>query len=198
MATGEVFSAHCPPAPDTVIVRSCWGPPGTSLELEFDDGEVVVLDVPTRSLVSDPRPVVYLDQNHWIELARARVGSPKLAGDRLATYLRFTQLAESGDIIVPLSSAHLTEMSRKSGQQRRDVAVTMLRLSRGWWMRNPLQVRNEELGTMFDERATVPRVFTLEPDVTWTHDPSPRPPIPEGDVRAEALALATTLRQRRR
>lgn len=193
MLTGEVYSTPGSPVPDTVIVRSCWGPPGTSLELEFDDGEVVVLEVPTRPVVPDPRPVVYLDQNHWVELARARVGSPRLTGDRLDTYLRFTQLAESGRIIVPLSSAHLTEMGRKSGQQRRDVAVTMLRLSRGWQMRNPLQVRNEELDAVFDERAMVRPVFTLEPDVIWTHDPRPRPPIPKDDVWAEAMTLADDL-----
>lgn len=191
--TGEVLSEMGAPVPDTVIVRSRWIPPGTVVELEFDGGDTVELDISARSEAPDPRRVVYLDQNHWVELARARVGSTALTGDRLATYQQFTELAKSGAIIVPLSAAHLTELGRKSGQQRRDVAVTMLELSRGWQMRNPLQIRNCELQAAFEEAAAVPPVFTLDPDVLWTREPPSRPPVPAGDVHAEAMALADDL-----
>jgi hypothetical protein len=71
------------------------------------------------------RPLVYLDLNHWIGLAKANVGHTDGARYRLA----LDQL-RSADAVFPLSSAHYMEMSGiKDPRQRRDVADVMEALS---------------------------------------------------------------------
>jgi hypothetical protein len=81
-------------------------------------------------------------------------------------------LAHEGDVILPLSAAHLTE-SPIRGKQRRDVATTMLELSRGWQMRSPLATRQDELrASLGGHHPVAQRVFTLEPDALFA-DPGP-------------------------
>jgi hypothetical protein len=61
------------------------------------------------------------------------------------------ELARAGNIILPLSRAHLVATSRLDGESRHELAMTMLQLSRGWQMRTPLDVRQNELHR-FDSR----------------------------------------------
>lgn len=43
-------------------------------------------------------------------------------------------------VVVPLSSAHLTETAKRYGPTRLELASTMMRVSRGWHMRSVLRL----------------------------------------------------------
>ncbi|MDQ3764451.1 MAG: hypothetical protein M3460_23685 [Actinomycetota bacterium] len=73
---------------------------------------------------------IYLDQNKWIDLARARTGhaSGKMY---IAAYEAAKAAVEAGSASFPLSSAHYFEAHKQAVAQRRvDLARTMLELSR--------------------------------------------------------------------
>ncbi len=72
---------------------------------------------------------VYLDLNHWISLAKARVGRPD--GARFAPCLELlTKAVDSGKVIVPLGLTHYTEVANITDvRQRADIANAMAVLS---------------------------------------------------------------------
>jgi hypothetical protein len=73
---------------------------------------------------------VYLDQNKWIDLARAVTGDA--SGERF-TDARLVLKAgiESGQVSLPLSSAHYMETQhRRDWRSRRDLAETMIAFSK--------------------------------------------------------------------
>jgi hypothetical protein len=111
-------------------------------------------------------------------------------------------LARERAIVLPLSAAHAFESARKDARQRRELATTMLQLSRGWQMRSPLKVRREELlcnvadfragATEFQQRP----VFTLDPDALFSTSDYAEKDSPEADLHARLTwgpALAETL-----
>lgn len=147
-------------------------------------------------------PLVYLDQNHWIMLACQQWSPEKVPEPHREGYTRLTALARERAIVLPLSAAHVFETARKDGHQRRELATTMLQLSRGWQMRSPLKVRREELlcsvaefragATEFRQRP----VFTLDPDALFSSSDYAEKESPEADLHARltwAPALAETL-----
>jgi len=75
--------------------------------------------------------VIYLDQNHWISLARAYHNHP--AGTPYKTVLEKVQLAaEQRKAIFPLSGAHLIETRKTTDLQRRQrLAAVMAQISMG-------------------------------------------------------------------
>lgn len=73
---------------------------------------------------------IYLDQNKWIDLARANKGLPQAAAFD-DTLLVLRAAVASGEVSLPLSSAHYMEtQTRRSWESRRDLATTMAELSR--------------------------------------------------------------------
>jgi hypothetical protein len=113
-------------------------------------------------------PVVYLDQNHWITLSRARVARHKVDPPaELAAADHFIGLVESGTIRTPLSTAHLVETARAGdGPRRRDVAATMLSLHGGWFMADPMTVRQAEVASGLSREVAAPasqQVFSQLP-----------------------------------
>lgn len=79
------------------------------------------------ALLSPPggRPLIYLDLNHWIGLAKAATGHRD--GDRHRDALA---VLRSSDVTFPLSAAHYMEMAGiASPRQRYDVASVMEELS---------------------------------------------------------------------
>jgi hypothetical protein len=137
------------------------------LALTFPTGDEVTLEtgpfdssVPAR----DARPVVYLDQCHWVTLAQQQWAPEKVAGrDREAAQL-LIELARNRKVILPLSGGHLTETTGLLGRHRRHLATTMMELSRGWQMLNPVVVRGGELRAVLTGREpAVADVFRLEP-----------------------------------
>jgi hypothetical protein len=73
---------------------------------------------------------VYLDQNKWIDLAKASTGHPD--GARFADVLEIARHGSRARLVVfPLSSIHYMETMRtRSGRQRHDVGRLMNELSR--------------------------------------------------------------------
>jgi len=119
-------------------------------------------------------PVVYLDQNHWIDFARWRKGSDRLSTDTQRFYETLAEAALQQRVIVPLSSAHLSETSKRGGLTRLDLASTMLTYSAGWQMRSVLALRRAELRVLFELIAPLNRsdVFTLAPEAILDMTPS--------------------------
>lgn len=109
----------------------------------FPWGDTVTFEI--GPIESPHAPVVYLDQNHWIELARQQWSPEKVPTPHRDGYGRLLTLAQERAIVLPLSAAHCFETARKDGRQRRQLGMSMLQLSRGWQMRAPLKVRREEL-----------------------------------------------------
>jgi hypothetical protein len=139
--------------------------------ITFRWGEAVILDI--GPIERPDVPVVYLDQNHWVMLACQRWSPEKVPPCHRDGYARLTTIARERAIVVPLSGAHAVETARTYGRWRRDLATTMLQLSRGWQMRGTLKVRREELicalaGFRGDTQSFHPRpVFTLDPDALF-------------------------------
>lgn len=124
--------------------------------------------------VKDPspirgRPVVYLDQNQWSTLSKSLFAPQRVSDAERLAAVRLLTMAEAGDIILPLSSAHLSETSAWSNDAgRSELARTILAGSRGWQMRDVLEVRADEFRQCLAALAGIDiappaPVVTLEP-----------------------------------
>lgn len=158
------------------------------LELEFVGGEAATIELEDRSSHSGlpvARPVVYLDQLHWISLAQLRFAPERLPEARRRAAEVLEGMASRREIILPLSAAHLVETGPTYGRRRHDLATTMIRLSGGWFMRNPVRVRQDELrASMSGGVKDAKGVFTLRPDHLLIED------VAQGDDnRSTALPL---------
>jgi hypothetical protein len=165
------------------IRESEFVPRTSSLKIELASGTALTMEIGTLLTTVD-RPVVYLDQNHWIDLARYCIGSSQISEDRARVCHRITELVEARQIILPLSGAHLVEIAKKADRQRRDVAQVMVKYSRGWQMISPLRARAQELLHVFGaEPAALSKsqVFTLDPHALWADDKNPQRPAVRSD-----------------
>lgn len=173
---------------------------GREQTITFQWGETVTFDI--GPVERPDAPVVYLDQNQWVMLARHQWAPEKIPAPHREGYARLMALARERAIVLPLSAAHAFESARKDGRQRRELVTTMLQLSRGWQMRSPLKVRREELlcnvagfragATEFQQRP----VFTLDPDALFSTSDYAEKDSPEADLQARLTwgpALAETL-----
>ncbi len=100
------------------------------------------------------RPVVYLDQNKWVQVAQAIHAPERVHPGELDATRAVVELAETKSIILPVSSGHWIETGPVYGARRERLASSMVRLSRGWIMRDPLGVRTLELVALFANRGT--------------------------------------------
>jgi hypothetical protein len=76
-------------------------------------------------------PRIYLDQNIWIELSRARLNRPKATQDFKDAYGLALRAAQLGLASFPLSRTHFYETQKQLNWDRRlDVVETMVELSR--------------------------------------------------------------------
>jgi hypothetical protein len=72
---------------------------------------------------------IYLDLNHWISLAKARVGRQD-GQPFLSCYQLLRQGVQNRDLVIPLSAAHYMELSQtRSLRHRTDLANVMSELS---------------------------------------------------------------------
>ena len=144
------------------------------------------------------RPVVYLDQNHWIDLARVLGGQSGMDAEKVKACQLIIDFARNHDIILPLSAAHIVETAKKGGRQRTDLARTMVELSAGWQMRSPLWIRAKELSTMFSTATSIgsafsEEVFTLTPEAVWSDHRNRGRDLPENDLPQELQGLVARL-----
>lgn len=118
-------------------------------------------------------PVVYLDQNHWIDFARWRKDATAVSAEKRLFFDALDSAASASRVIVPLSAAHLVETTKRGGRSRLELAGTMLQISRGWQMRSVLALRRAELRALFSPPAALTRedVITLDPYVMFDDVP---------------------------
>ncbi len=172
------------------------------------DGEDIAFELPLgdddEQLAG--RLVVYLDQNQWSVLSKASDPSARIPDEDRVAALRLADLARDRKLVLPASSAHYHETTKwRDNAARHRLGLTVLQLSRGWQLRDPLQVRRDEIRASYEEmflRGSAPRarsVVTLMPNTL--HGPSRGGPAPEPppdfppSVAAEynALLSATVL-----
>ncbi len=191
---GQIVRGNVGTTPGYESIReSVFVPRTSSLRIELVSGTSLTMEIGTL-LTSVDRPVVYLDQNHWIDLARFCTGSSQLSEDRVRACHRIAELVEAGQIILPVSGAHLVEIAKKADRQRRDVAQVMVKYSKGWQMISPLRVRAYELLHLFGAGPVAlgkAQVFTLDPHALWADDKTRRRPAirPDGTLPAGVQGL---------
>jgi hypothetical protein len=135
--------------------------------LRLRSGECLVVELGAGGETDSPdpgRPVVYLDQCHWITLAKQLRSPGRVAERDRKPAERLIEWARSRAIALPISSANRWEIARE-GRHRRDVVLTMVELSRGWQLRDPIDVRGQELRRCMagEHPARATGVITLEP-----------------------------------
>lgn len=137
-------------------------------------GDEILAECPSLDSPSprDGRIAVYLDQKDWRTLRDARFQPEAIqpAEEREAADLLMRSVEERR-VILPFSSGHLTETTkwRADPVRRYQLGLTILQLSRGWQLRDPLAVREGEIRAALAHRGqannlSVPNVVTLEPN----------------------------------
>ena len=80
--------------------------------------------------------ILFLDQNKWIDIARAASGVPSSA-EHTKLYHSLADAIEAGRVIAPLTMAHIIETSKKNDlSKRKKLAETQSKLSKGLVFRN--------------------------------------------------------------
>lgn len=158
----------------TRIRSTTWSPPLGAVAFETTDGDHLALELPHFDGADqlEGRLIVYLDQNIWSLISRATNDPDSAQTDAEAgAALELARLVNQRKVILPLSSGHFSETTAWSDNTRRyELGLTMLRLSRGWQMRDPLIMRRQELRRALlrsicaepVQRASEP--FTLQPN----------------------------------
>jgi len=158
------------PQPDSPIVRAVYILGLPYVVATTNRGEDIAIELPTLADAAPlrGRPVVYLDQQAWSKLALARHEPARLLpAEELEAALWLIDLVESWSVILPYSSGVLVETAHWSNhERRRQLAVTIASLSRGWQMLDPLAVRATEFEHALaadTEMWPLPHVWTLTP-----------------------------------
>jgi hypothetical protein len=148
------------------------------------------------------RRVVYLDQNHWSTLSAWRIGSDRVTAENAAAAERLVDLAQAGQVVLPVSAGHLVETTPLFDEPRVARAGTLLEVSRGWQMRNPVHVRSDELrlGIVGHDSPRATDVFAPGADELFSLPRSrvnlsdlPEPFAELGSELVPALAIAEAL-----
>lgn len=165
------------PFEDTsVLARLDFTPAYGALLATTLSGDQVLFEMPLEGAGDQlaRRLVVYLDQNQWSLLSNAGRGAEKSSElDRVAAR-KLKEWVDQRRIVLPASAGHYFETGKRfSTDKRYDLGLTVLQYSRGWQMRDPLQVRRSELHDAFCHRMDRPGrvrsapVFTLDPDALY-------------------------------
>jgi len=159
------------PAERGLVTRSTFNPAESLMEI-VAGGETITMTLGT-ALENVSVPVVYLDQNHWIDFARWRKNPGTVDDSKTAFFETLARAATEERVVVPLSSAHLSETSKRGGTSRLELAATMLHYSRGWQLRTVLGLRRAELRALFGScPLTRQDAITLAPDAILDMKPN--------------------------
>ncbi|WP_030464551.1 hypothetical protein [Kitasatospora sp. NRRL B-11411] len=171
-------------------------------------GDDVAFEVPVLDGADqlDGRLAVYLDQNKWRVMANALAGIGDVSPQEDEAAWRLANWVRQRKIILPASAAQYAETTKWSDATKRyQLGLMILQLSLGWQMRDPLQVRRDEIRAAFDRRVggnsgtSVGAVFSLAPNVIRGAARGVSPiPMPEGlpqemAFQTVALTSATAL-----
>ncbi|MFD3943266.1 hypothetical protein [Streptomyces sp. NPDC058579] len=157
--------------PTSLLSRVSYPPTFEGLVVETLNGDSIVFELPRLDRADQlaGRLVVYLDQNKWRIVSDAMRGQRSGTADDRVAALRLAQWSTERKIILPVSSGHYYETTKWSDAEGRyRLGLSILQSSRGWQLRDPLQVWRDELRLMF--RAEIgrseerPPVVTLEPN----------------------------------
>lgn len=200
LASGKSEVFHSPqlkPPGDTsirqvVIDYRRWA---MSLDLPLGPVEVELGWPGSRDQTTGSRPIVYLDQNHWSMLRSVTWDSTdRLDPREVAAAKRVIELARARAIVLPLSSAHAVETDPLYGERRLHHASTLLGLSGGWQMRNPIQIRGREMQqALVGGEPDAAGVFTLEPNVLFAGQGERQPKAEMLDEMVQRLSWVTAL-----
>lgn len=178
---------------------------GDRLYFETRHGDSLSAELPT---LTDPSPingrlVIYVDQNHWSTLANTLHDPARVPVARRAIAERLIALAQQRRLILPMSAAHLSETCQWADDDRRyRLALTILQLSAGWQMRDPLTLRRHEIQQSLLARvgrSLLPTrdAFTLEPGAIYEGFMGPCSPAadlpPELALVSSALTETSTI-----
>jgi len=167
-----VFEVESSIDPTSSIVATTWVPRANAMVFETDRGDSVAAELPTVGDVAplNRRPVAYLDQNQWSTLANVVHATGHVPRAEAEAARALIDRAIASTVVLPMSAGHMSETCRWTNRDRRyALAVTILKLSRGWQMRDPLELRRSEirralLARYRDEHPAPPAPFTLEPE----------------------------------
>lgn len=190
---GKYATIQLRAAPSSPIVRSVHMIGLPYVVATTDRGEDITVELPTLDDASplDGRRVVYLDQQAWSTLSRARYEPASLPADELDAALWLIGLVENRSVVLPYSAGGMSETTHWSDRvRRRNLAMTVATLSRGWQMLDPLMIRARELEhvlTAEPAKWPLPTAWTLAPNGAYLA----RDPVTvERDLPAE-LELVT-------
>lgn len=166
---GTIYRERHADLADPCFARTTYRVSSRTLEAVTASGSRLVFEIDDGSPMVDRfagRTIVYLDQNKWIALAQFRHSPDKIPQAERKAVAEFTRLAESGEFILPFSTAHMMETGSTGGKWRSEVAPVIARLCRGWFMTDPLIMRRIELASVLcpggqAETARSWEVFTL-------------------------------------
>jgi hypothetical protein len=156
------------PMPIPRLVTTSYVPGQPGMVFGTDDGtHIWVETLPAEPKTDpDPRLVVYLDQNHWSSLSKCLYSPQGQSQDLLDATRQLVEWTQEGKVRLPMSSGHLLESTHWTNRVgRENLALTLMRLSRGWQMRHPQDIRLRELRALFTNQPPTGAedVFTLAP-----------------------------------
>lgn len=186
----------------SVLSRLHWTPSGNALLAVTRAGDEVLFELPSPTPHDglDGRVVVYLDQNKWSALSNARHDPARAHRDDRDAAEQLAEWVRQARIVMPASAGHYYETAKRFDTGKRyHLGLTILQLSRGWQMLDPLAVRRSELHSALyrhAHREDVPRdvpVITLAPNAIHSGREGASPYVASGDfpppVRLELEAL---------
>lgn len=191
-----VVSAPIPPGVwdhATNIERFGLSPGVDELSVGLPHGEEATVELRGNRSVAElraGRPVVYLDQNKWSLIAAWKFGLRGVPAAEARAAELLMDLVASGELLLPVSAAHLVETTPLYGSLRVALASTVLQLGRGWQMANPLHVRVAEVaGALRGAAPVATDVFAPQADAFFAYKPrgSAEGLEPEWEVLAQAL-----------
>jgi hypothetical protein len=157
----------------SLIASSTYVPHRSQLHLRTtrDDEILIELPLPTHLAPTRGRPTIYLDQNHWSTLTKVIYEPHRVRNAEEGNAAeRVIESALGRQVLLPMSSAHMSETCKQVDvDERYQRALTIVRLSLGWQLRDPLALRRFELRqaltTRYHQRSlSWPAPVTLEPN----------------------------------
>ncbi|MEH0419895.1 hypothetical protein [Streptomyces sp. B21-083] len=189
----------------SVVAKLEFSPALPALLVTTLAGDQILFELPLRRAANqlEGRLVVYLDQNQWSTLSNSCHDLQKSSEKDQAAGRKLKDWVEQRRIILPASSSHYFETGKRfSTEKRYALGLTVLQYSRGWQMRDPLQVRRNELHDAFCHRLGRPGeirsapIFTLDPDalfspIRWTDSGLPPTLLSQFGFHLDALVAAS-------
>lgn len=163
------------------IASTFYAPGCPGMLMTCDDGTSIVFEA--RQDLHDPRPIAYLDQNQWSMIAKCLLDPSSQSSPNVAAAQQLSGWCDQRKLRLPLSMGHMLETGYWTDNKRREyLAITMLRMSRGWNMRHPLDIRRAEVYRhLIGKDPVLPGdVFTLEPVAYAQAQDSVTPKAPVG------------------